>query len=90
MDPWHVVAVLATAIVTGLGILFRAFLRGDVVAGSTYRLALKTANDERKARQLAERRADKADIQVDRNTDAVRELTASVKTPRERSGTPDG
>ena len=84
MDPWQVVAVLATFIVTVGTAAARAFLRGDLVAGSTHRSEVAewkgVADVERKARHLAERRADKSDTQVDRLTEAVHEVAATVKT----------
>lgn len=84
--------MLATFIGTSLAALARAIVKGDLVAGSTYRQQLKVSADERRARQLAERRADKLDTQVDRHTEAIRDLTTVVRSlnPRDDAGESNG
>lgn len=78
MDPWQVVAALIAAMTTAIGILYRAIQKGDFVAGSIYRLALKQAADERKARLLAERRANKSEAETDLAINTVREAKADL------------
>lgn len=63
----------------------------------TYRIAVKEGRDERKARLLAERRADRAEFQAERNTLALREAsattieaTATLVSTGEQHGAPRG
>lgn len=93
MDPWQIVALLIGSIVTGVGILYRAVLKGDFVPGSIYRHQVELTANERRRGDKAEARADKAETQAERNTEALREVTATVKLAvqqRERGGAPDG
>lgn len=74
MDP--LVAALIGLIATGVGTLWRAFLRGDVVPGSLYREQVAATDRERK-------RGDKAETQAERNTEALEAVTATVRTSLE-------
>lgn len=60
-------------LIAGIGLLYRAFVKGDVVPGSIYREAISRA-------ERAESRADKNDIQVERNTDALETVISTVKS----------
>lgn len=73
MDP--VVAALVGAIGTGIGVLWRAFIKGDIVPGVIYR--------------AMEQRAITAEIQQERNDETLRETVAVVKASRELTGRPD-
>jgi hypothetical protein len=91
VDPWQIVAGLIAAMTTGIGILYRAVTRGDFVPGSIYRHQVEMTALERKGRELAEARADKAETQAERNTDALRAFTSTVKmTQRDQPGPSDG
>jgi hypothetical protein len=67
-------------LLTGIGLLYRAFVKGDIVPGSIYRAAIE--------------RAEKAETQAERNTDALEAVTATVKAALDQraiggsSGTP--
>lgn len=86
MDPLIIVSALVTGMVTAIGILYRAILKGDFVPGSIYRAALEGWALERKARERAEERAAKAETQQERTTDALREVTATVKASLDQRG----
>ena len=77
MDPVALAQAGPVAIlVTGIAFLYRAFVRGDIVPGSIYRAVVE--------------RAEKAEIQATRNTDALEAVTATVKAALEQraDGTP--
>lgn len=57
-------------LLAGLGLLYRAFTHGDIVPGSLYR--------------AMELRAEKAETQAERNTDALEAVAATLKTALEQ------
>lgn len=57
-------------LLVGIGLLYRAFIRGDIVPGSLYR--------------AMEARAEKAETQAERNTDALEAVAATLKTALEQ------
>lgn len=66
-------------LVAGIGLLYRAFIKGDIVVGSMYREQVARADK-------AELRADKMEIQAERNTEAIQAVAATVKAAGERGG----
>jgi hypothetical protein len=74
VDP--VAALLIGGIGSGLAILWRAFIKADIVPGSLYRDAVA--------------RAERAETQAERNTDALEEVTATVKLALEQRSASDG
>lgn len=77
MDPVALAQAGPVAILLlGIGVLYRAFVKGDIVPGSLYR--------------SMEARAEKAETQAERNTDALEAVAATVKIALERRGGPDG
>lgn len=79
MDP--IVAALVAGIAAGLTALWRAFIKGDLVPGSIYRAQVALTEAERQ-------RADKADTQVERNTEALNGVTSTVKLSLEQRQSP--
>jgi hypothetical protein len=64
-------------LLVGIGLLYRAFIKGDIVPGSIYRSAVE--------------RAEKAETQAERNTDALEAVAVTVRTALEqRGGSADG
>lgn len=89
MDPLIIISALATAIVTGIGILYRAIQKGDFIPGSIYReRGVLLAKAEARA-EKAEKRADKAEDQAALNLAAIREVNATVKQALDQRGTGD-
>ena len=71
MDPLTLAQAGPIAILlAALGFLYRAFVRGDVVPGTIYRDAVL--------------RAEKAETQAERNTDALEAVTATVRQALDR------
>ena len=72
MDPVTLSQAGPVAIlIAGIAILYRAFVKGDIVPGSLYRDAVS--------------RAEKAEVQAERNTDAIEAVAATVKAAGERA-----
>lgn len=69
LDPAQVGPV--ALLIAGIGLLYRAFIKGDVVPGSLYRDAVA--------------RAEKAEVQAERNTDAIEAVAATLKAAGERA-----
>jgi hypothetical protein len=68
-------------LIAGIGLLYRAFVKGDIVPGRLYR--------DMEARAIrAEKRADQADTQAERNTDALEAVATTVKTALEQRQDP--
>jgi hypothetical protein len=63
-------------LLAAVAFLYRAFVRGDIVPGSLYREAIA--------------RAEKAETQAERNTDALEAVTATVKLALEQRSASDG
>jgi hypothetical protein len=78
VDPLSLTQAGPVAILlAGIYGLWRAFVRGDIVPGSLYREAIA--------------RAEKAETQAERNTDALEAVTATVKQALEqRAAGPGG
>jgi hypothetical protein len=55
-------------LLVGIGLLYRAFIKGDVVVGSLYREQVERADKSEARAVKAEARADKAETQAERNT----------------------
>lgn len=73
MDPVTLAQAGPVAILlVGIGFLYRAFVKGDIVPGTVYRAAVE--------------RAERAETQAERNTDALEAVTQTVKTALERRG----
>lgn len=70
--PLSLVIALVGAMGTGVGVLYRALIKGDLVPGVIYR--------------AMEQRAIKAEIQQERNEETLRETVAVVKASRELTG----
>lgn len=90
MDPSliAVITALVTAIVSGVGILYRAVKNGDFVPGSIYKAQVALTEKAETRADKAEGRADKAEVQAERNTKALREVTNTVKQALDnRAGT---
>jgi hypothetical protein len=62
-------------LLAGIGLLYRAFIKGDLVPGSIYR--------------AMEERAIKAETQQERNAETLRDVVAVVKASNELSGAPN-
>lgn len=73
--PLSLVIALVGAIGTGIGVLYRAVIKGDLVPGVLYR--------------AMEQRAITAEIQQERNAETLRETVAVVKASRELTGGAD-
>jgi len=75
-------------LLVGIGLLYRAFIKGDVVVGSLYREQVERADKSEARAVKAEARADKAETQAQRNTEALVAVTDAVKSALEqrRSG----
>lgn len=58
-----------------IAVLYRAFVKGDVVPGTLYREAIA--------------RAEKAETQAERNTDALEAVTATVRQALDSRGPAD-
>lgn len=72
MDPVSLAQAGPVAILlVGIALLYRAFIKGDVVPGSLYRDTVA--------------RAEKAEIQAERNTDAIEAVAATLKAAGERA-----
>ena len=65
MDPWQIVAILATALAGTWTTCIAAFFKGDLIPGHVYRREVN--------------RADTATTQADRQTRAVQELTKELR-----------
>lgn len=68
MDPWQIVAVLATALAGTWTAFITAFFKGDVIPGHVYR------------REVA--RADAATADAERNTKLLARILRLVEKPR--------
>lgn len=75
MDPLVVISALGTAIIAALTAVGRAFIRGDLVAGTLYR--------------SMEQRAIAAETSERKTLETLRETVSVVKASRELTGTPD-
>lgn len=77
-------------LLVGIALLYRAFVKGDVVVGSMYReqATLRQKAEDRAVK--AEGRADKAETQAERNTEALVAVTAVVKQALDQRGSPGG
>lgn len=87
MDPLALAQAGPVAILLlGIGLLYRAFQKQDIVPGSLYRSQVDRADKSETRAVKAEARADKAEVQATRNTEALVAVTDTVKTALERGG----
>jgi hypothetical protein len=71
-------------LLVGIGLLYRAFIKGDVVVGSLYREQVERADKSEARAVKAEARADKAETQAERNTEALVAVANTVKSGLEQ------
>jgi hypothetical protein len=87
VDPLSLAQAGPVAIVlVGIALLYRAFIKGDIVVGSLYRDQVVRADKSEARAVKAELRADRAETQAQRNTESLVAVADTVKTGLENRG----